>query len=295
MGHILLTRGIAVNDARRKSDIVGMLHASLTCADITDAVERISAKVLLKERNDFLDMHKSARYVVHLRRLCINLNRDVALDTVVDIFPKLVVADGKRNMVGGDFLWRVPMPSGSAVAIVKGFHVVSATDGLHVVGHSDIYIVRCFVGEIIDTREPCLTQIMRLALKAHAEVVDIVAIGPPFHAPPILAEGGSAVTHVEYGILTSFHWLVKRDRQKVTFLTETLNIVKIAGHIGGDKALQLQHDSICRGGSGKVNERLPLQCVVGEVEIPNMDFVMGHINVFAWSLGFCQQSQQQSH
>ena len=286
VGHILLACGGAIEDAGGKSDVVGMLHAALACADIADAVERISPKILFKERNDFLDMHECAWNVVHLRRLGIDLNRDVALDTMVDILPKLVVADGKRNMVSGNLLRGVPMPSGGAVTVVKGLHMVAATDGLHVVGHSDINIVGSLVGKIVDTGEPGLTQVVRLTLEAHAEVIDIVAIGPPFHTAPILTEGRAAIAHIEDDIFASRYGLVKNDRQKITFLVETLHAVQIASHIGSDKAHQFQHNGICGAGNSKVNKRLPLHRVAGEFEIPNMDFVMRHVDVFAWHLGF---------
>ena len=185
------------------------------------------------------------------------------------------------------------MPSGCTVTVVKDFHGVAATDGLLVVGHSDIDIVGGLIGEIVDTGEPCLTEIMRLAFEAHAKVVDIIS--PPFHAAPILAEGRAAVTHIKDGILARFYGFIKRDRQNATFLTETLHIVEIASHVGSDKAHQFQHNGICVASSGKVNERLPLQCVISEIEIPNMDFIMRHVNVFAHGLRVCGKSQQQGH
>ena len=225
VGHILLACGGAIEDAGGKSDVIGMLHAALACADIADAVERIIPEVLFKERNDFLDMHECAWNVVHLRRFGIDLNRDITLDTMVDILPKLIVADGKRDMVSGNLLRGVPMPSGGAVTVVKGLHMVAATNGLHVVGHSNIDIVGSLVCEIVDAGEPGLTQVVRLTLEAHAEVIDIVAIGPPFHTAPILTEGRAAVAHIEDGIFACLYGFVKNDRQKITFLAETLHAV----------------------------------------------------------------------
>ena len=87
MGHILLARGSAVDDACCKGDIVGMLHATLARADIADTVERIRAKVLFEERYDFLDMDKGTRHMVHLIRFGVHLYQDVTIKPFIGILP----------------------------------------------------------------------------------------------------------------------------------------------------------------------------------------------------------------
>ena len=98
-------------------------------------------------------------------------------------------------MVGGDFLWCLPMPGRRAIAVVDSLNVIATADGLFVVGCGDEKVVGGLVGEVIDTREPSLAKVMRLAIKAHAEVVDVVST-PPFDAAPAFAKGRALVGDV---------------------------------------------------------------------------------------------------
>ena len=222
--------------------------------------------------------------------LDIHLNRDVALDAVVDIFPNHIIANRKGNMVGGDFLRCVPMPSGGAVAVVKSIHKVAAANGFLVVGRGNEKVVCGLIGEIVYTGEPSFAQIVWLAFEAHAEVVDTIRNGvriwtPPFHAAPSLAEGGAAIAHIEGDTLACRYRFIESDGQKVAFLTETFHTVEIGGHIGDSEALQLQHNGIYVRCCGEIDEGFALQRAVGEVEIPNVDFIVRYVNAFAGNLG----------
>ena len=171
------------------------------------------------------------------------------------------------------------MPSGGAVAIVEGLHMVAATNGFLVVGHGDVNVEVGLVGEVVDARIPALAQVVRLALEAHTEVVDVVG-APPFHAAPHLTERGAAIAHIEYGTLASLHRFIENDGQKVAVLTKTLNAVIVTSHVGRNETFQFQNDGIGAGGGCEIDKRLPLQGVVSEIEAPNMDFVVRHVDAF---------------
>ena len=118
-----------------------MFHAALARTDIADAVEGISAKDLLEKGNNLLNVDESARHIVHLTRFGIYLDRDVALDAVIDILPKVILANGKGDVIGGNLLRSHPMPGGGAITIVDGFDKLAAANGLLVIGRGDIDIV----------------------------------------------------------------------------------------------------------------------------------------------------------
>ncbi len=99
------------------------------------------------------------------------------------------------------------MPSGGAVAIVDNFNEVAATDGLLVVTDIDPHIIGGLVDEVVHTRKPSLAEVMRLAVKAHPEVVDTVG-APPFHAAPGLAKCRASIAYVEHDLLVGLYGLI---------------------------------------------------------------------------------------
>ena len=183
-------------------------------------------------------------------------------------------------MVGRNLLRRVPMPSGSAVAVVDGLDVVAATDGFLVVGRRDVDIVSGLVSEVIDAGEPSLAEIVRLTLETHTEVVDIVA-APPFHAAPGLAEGRAHIPNVESHCGASRGRQIKNDDKEITLLTEMVHAIAIAGYTSSIKALQLQHEGIGRRSCGERDKGLAHERMVGEVEVADMDFIVRHVDVLA--------------
>ncbi len=198
VGHIFFAARVAVDDTRSESDVVGVFHTTFLGAHITDTVERIWPKYLFKITNNFLDMDKRARHTVHLVRLGIHLDGDITFNALVGVFPKLVLAHGKRDMVSGNLLGRLPMPAGGAIAVVDSLNEKAAADGFLVVGRGDKHVVGGFVGEVVDTREPGLAEVVRLTIEAYAKVIDIVRI-IPFHAAPSLAESVAAIDDVQGG------------------------------------------------------------------------------------------------
>lgn len=87
------------------------------------------------------------------------------------------------------------MPCRSAVAVVVFADEVAAADGLFIVCRRYEDIVVCLVGEVVNAGKPCLAEVVRLAVEADAEVIDIV--GTPMNAAPVLVEGVSSVTYCE--------------------------------------------------------------------------------------------------
>ena len=125
---------------------------------------------------------------------------------------------------------------------------------------------------------------MWLAVETHAQVIDIVG-APPFHAAPGLAEGVASIAHDKGRVFVGHQGFRQVDGQEITLLAETLHIGEVAVHIANGEALQLQHDSSnIVGCYSEFDMGLALQCPVGEIEIPNMDFIVGHVNAFAGSL-----------
>ena len=87
MGQVFLIVGVAADDAGGQGNVVGVFHAALARADVTNTVERIRAEVLLKEGDNLVDMCKSARDSSTQTWGRVNLYRDVALNAVIHIFP----------------------------------------------------------------------------------------------------------------------------------------------------------------------------------------------------------------
>ena len=216
MGNIFLARGIAVDDVCSEGNVVGVFHAAFASTDITDTIEGVGAETGLKEADDLLDMDKSARHVVHLVGLGVHLNRNITFDTVIDIFPQLIFAHGKGNVVSSDFLRRIPMPSGSAIAIIESLNEITATDGFLIVGCGDIDVVGGLVSEVVDAGEPSLAKVVRLAIEAHAKAVDTIRIAisiraPPFNTAPSFAESRTTIAHIKDGTFVGCHRLVESD------------------------------------------------------------------------------------
>ena len=125
---------------------------------------------------------------------------------------------------------------------------------------------------------------MRDALEAHAEVIHVVG-PPPMHAAPRLVEGVAAVTYVEHGVLAHLKGHIEVDGEQVVFLLIAGHIDHVAGHVGDSQVFEFQHQHIGSFRGLEVDESLALQGVVTEVEIPQMNLVMGHVEMLAHSLG----------
>ena len=85
------------------------------------------------------------------------------------------------------------------------------------------------------------------------------------------------------------------DGQEVALLDEAFHVGEVADHIGNDKSLQLKDGGVCVGRRGDIDEGFALQSLVGEVEVPKVDFIVVHVNAFAWGLRLHRDEGQQEH
>ena len=195
MGNIFFTSQRTVDNRWHDGNIVGVLHATFARDHIADTVKWIGAQALLKESRNLFEMHHRGWHIINLTRLGIHRNRYVALNAVIHIFPNLIIAHSERDVVSSNLLRRVPVPSCGAVAIVDGLDKIAAANGFFVVGRGDKHIIGGLVREIVHAGEPSLAKVVRLAVEAHTEVIDIIA--PPFYTTPSFVESVTTINDVK--------------------------------------------------------------------------------------------------